>query len=82
MWEYGEIVVNRESFLYSAKVFDIASPLGIRDGRISKLQVVKNIGENPWNWDNTIINYDRGWDICPRTDLEKEVLKLILKLYK
>lgn len=47
-----------------------------------KLQVVKNIGENSWTWDNTIINYDRGWDIRPRTELEKKVLKHILDLYK
>lgn len=82
MWEKGAVVIDGVTFLYEAKVYAVGSPNGINDGRVSKLQVVKDIGENSWTWNNTIINYDRGWDIRPRTELEKKVLKHILDLYK
>ena len=82
MWKQGSINVYGVNFLYDAKVYDIGSELGINGGRISKLQVVKDVGENSWSWDNTIINYDRGWDIKPRTHLEKKVLECVLELYK
>ena len=82
MWEDGSSIINGIKFLYSAKVFDVGSEFGINNGRISKLQVVKDIREDSWNWDNTIINYDRGWDIRPRTETEKKALQYVLDLYK
>ena len=82
MWETGSVDIDGVTFLYEAKVYALGSPNGIKDGRVSKLRVVKDIGENSWTWNNTVINYDRGWDIRPRTELEKKVLKHILDLYK
>lgn len=81
MWESGTVVIDGVAFLYDAKVYAVGSPNGIKNGRVSKLHVVKDIGDDSWTWDNTIINYDRGWDIRPRTKLEKKVLKHILDLY-
>lgn len=82
MWEDGSFIIDDIKFLYSAKVFDVGSEFGINNGRISKLQVVKDIGEDSWTWDNTIINYDRGWDIRPRAGIEKKALQYVLDLYK
>ena len=82
MWESGTVVIDGVAFLYNAKVYAVGSPNGIKNGRVSKLHVVKDIGVDSWNWSNTIINYDRGWDIRPRTELEKKVLNHILDLYK
>ena len=82
MWESGTVVIDNIAFLYNVKVYDVGSPNGIKNGRVSKLHVVKDIGADSWNWSNTIINYDRGWDIRPRTELEKKVLNHILDLYK
>lgn len=82
MWEDGSFIIDGIKFLYSVKVYDEGSEFGINNGRISKLQVVKDIREDSWNWDNTIINYDRGWDIRPRTETEKKALQYVLDLYK
>lgn len=82
MWEDGFFIIDGVKFLYQAKVFDLGSEFGINGGRISKLQVVMDISENPWTWNNTIINYDRDWDIRPRTEIEKKALQYLLNLYK
>lgn len=79
MWEDGTIIIDNIELKYSAKVFDESSKeYGINGGRISKLQVVN--GDN-WSFKNTIINYDRGWDIKPGTELAKKALEKILRKY-
>lgn len=61
MWESGSFEINGVKYKYEAKVYDVGSKYGINNGRISKLKVVNDIGPNSWTWDNTVINYDRGW---------------------
>ena len=82
MWESGSFEINGVKYKYEAKVYDVSSKYGINNGRISKLKVVNDIGPNSWTWDNTVINYDRGWDIRPETKLGKMALQYILDLYK
>lgn len=68
-WQTGMV----GDYWFQAKVFDEPSEFGINDGRVSKLSVRKD-GEE-------IMNYDRGWDIKPKTDTERELLDTILKYY-
>lgn len=82
MWESRSFEINGVKYKYEAKVYDVGSKYGINNGRISKLKVVNDIGPNSWTWDNTVINYDRGWDIRPETKLDKMALQYILDLYK
>ena len=82
MWESGSFEINGMKYKYEAKVYDVGSKYGINNGRISKLKVVNDIGPNSWTWDNTVINYDRGWDIRPEMKLDKMALQYILDLYK
>ena len=82
MWESGSFEINGVKYKYEAKVYDVGSKYGINNGRISKLKVVNDIGPNSWTWDNTVINYDRGWDIRPEMKLDKMALQYILDLYK
>ena len=82
MWESGSFEINGVEYKYEAKVYDVGSKYGINNGRISKLKVVNDIGPNSWTWDNTVINYDRGWDIRPEMKLDKMALQYILDLYK
>ena len=71
MWKNG----NVGEFQYEAKVFDIGSMFGIDEGRISKLFVVDGNGD-------TVISYDRGWGIKPKTAKARVALEEILNLYK
>lgn len=82
MWKKGSVVIDGILFLYNAKVYEEGSKYGINNGRISKLSVVSDIYNEGWEWENAIINYDRGWDIRPETDLAKKVLNYFLELYK
>ena len=81
MWLKGSFVIDGVKFLYEAKVYNEGSVLGINNGRISKLVIVRDIGEGSWSWNNTIINYDRGWDICPKNDLDNKALQYVLNLF-
>ena len=82
MWERGSFEINGHKFIYDAKVYSVGSSYGIDKGRISKLRIVNDIGPDSWSWDNTIVNYDRGWDINPKTELHEMALQFVLDLYK
>lgn len=82
MWEEGTFIIDGVIFKYEAKVFEESSQFGINDGRVSKLQIVKYTRDNPWTWENTVINYDRGWDIEPRDEVAERALKYVLDLYQ
>ena len=69
MWKNGKIDGNE----YWVKSYDEPSIYGIDEGRISKLTVKRDGRE--------IINYDRGWDLEPQTDTDREVLAKILAKY-
>lgn len=68
-WVKGE--VNNGEFTFEAQLFDAGSHYGINNGRVSKLGIYKG-GE----W---IVNYDRGWDIEPRTEQHKNVLNEVVR---
>ena len=69
MWKNGRI----DGCEYWVKSYDEPSIYGIEDGRISKLTVKRDGRE--------IMNYDRGWDLEPKTDSDREILAKILAKY-
>ena len=69
MWMFGSI----DGYEYEAKVYDLGSEYGINGGRISKLYVTKA--------GRVVINYDRGWDIKPKTAEANRILQAILQKY-
>ena len=59
---------------YQVLVFPKGSPFGINKGRISKLFIRdKN--------KKVIADYDRGWNVKPKSPDEQKVLKSVLALY-
>lgn len=68
LWTLAEAGVDGKTHKIDMVRFDEPSQYGIRCGRISKLWVVTD-GKD------AIINYDQGWDIRPKTETEKAVLK-------
>ena len=69
MWKNGKI----DGYEYWVKSYDEPSIYGIDEGRVSKLTVKRDGRE--------IMNYDRGWDLEPKTDADREVLAKILAKY-
>ena len=69
MWKNGRI----DNCEYWVKSYDEPSIYGIEEGRISKLTVKRDRRE--------IMNFDRGWDLEPKTDADREVLAKILAKY-
>jgi len=59
---------TKGKFKICAKVFATPSDFGIKNGRISKIQICDTSQEH-WGFDQCYLNYDRGWDIRP-TDPE------------
>lgn len=62
-------------YRWQAKVYDEGSEFGINGGRISKLAI----------WDEKkryIVNYDREWDIEPKTVKAQQALEAILELFE
>lgn len=60
-------------FKICAKVFAVGSDYGIKNGRISKIQICDTSQEH-WGFDSCYLNYDRGWDIRPN---DPETIKFI-----
>lgn len=56
------------NYVFEAKSFDTGSIFGINDGRVSKLA----IWEKGKNWNEAVVNYDRGWDIEPTAEVMAE----------
>ena len=62
-------------YRWQAKVYDEGSEYGINGGRVSKLAI----------WDKKkrcIVNYDRGWDIEPKTVKAQKALEKVLELFE
>ena len=59
-----------DNYRFEAKLYDDGSIFGIDDGRVSKLSIC---GED------IIVHYDRGWDIEPKTDKDREIFELVLE---
>lgn len=76
MWIRGTIKINDTEYEVQAKVFLEGSEFGIDNGPISKL-TIKNLNNK-----NTIVNFDRGWDIKPKSKEDKEIYEEIVKIVK
>ncbi len=74
LWTLASASVDGKKYGIQLVRFDEPSLYGIRRGRISKLWVVAD-GKDP------VINYDRGWDIRPKTEVGKAILKAILRKF-
>ena len=82
LWHEGTIGINAFSedkktvgARYWVKAYDEGSEFGIDGGRISKLRITIN-GE-------TVVSYDRGWDIKPDENNEAAMIaySICLKEY-
>lgn len=62
-------------YKFSGKIFDIGSPFGIIDGRISKLYVKSPQGK-------TAAHYERGWSEIPTSRQDMEALETILVAFR
>ena len=68
-WAYGSVDLTDANgnalawFNYFAKVFDEPSEYGIRNGRVSNLQL--NPDGSCTDIDSAVANYNRGWDVVP-----------------
>lgn len=71
----GRVQIAGGTFRFTMRRYDVPSDFGIDCGRISKLTVLNERTEKE------IINYDRGWDICPKTKQAQAVLDWILRNY-
>ncbi|WP_299733090.1 hypothetical protein [uncultured Tateyamaria sp.] len=58
LWIKGTLI-TMPGYSFAAKMYDAPSEHGLEGGQVSKLEVRKN-GE-------VIVNYDRGWDVEPKT---------------
>lgn len=67
-------------FKFVAKVFSEPSTFGIKDGHISKLQIC-DTSQPHWGFDGCYLNYDRGWDIRPANEPEREFLNQLLEAF-
>ena len=74
VWIRGTIKIDDTEYEVQAKVFLEGSEFGIDNGPISKL-TIKNLNNK-----NTIVNFDRGWDIKPKSKEDKEVYEEIVKI--
>lgn len=73
LWKNGRIEIRCITFRYWVKQFDEGSEFGINGGRVSKL-TIKNE-----NTGKEVVNYDRGWDIKPKTKTEQAALDWVLR---
>jgi len=55
---------------FCAKIFDEGSVFGIDNGRVSKLDIRQG--------GKIVVNYDRGWDVKPKTPEIKAVYKSVM----
>lgn len=81
MWKEGNITIDGVEFKYQAKVFQEPSKFGIGGGKISKLEVTRDLHDNRWHQELNILQYDRGWVYKSDDVLAKKVLTYILNLY-
>lgn len=58
-------------FEYWVKVYETGSEFGIDGGKIGKLTIKKD--------GMPVVNYDRGWDLTPSNDAEKQALASLIK---
>lgn len=70
MWSKGSIEIDGTKVQYWVKYFDEGSEFGIDGGKISKLECRVD--------GKTILNYDRGWDMKPETELAQQAYAILI----
>ena len=73
MWSKGKIEIEGTEVQYWAKHFEEGSEWGIDGGRISKLECRAN--------GKTLLHYERGWEMKPKTKLGKDAYAVMLKMF-
>lgn len=79
MWNEGVIGIpikgqeDIKAHYYVKQADEANEEFGINGGRIIKLQIIIN--------DKTVVNYDRGWDIEPKTEQEHIATYILLNSY-
>ena len=66
-WIKGEATGG---YKFTAKMFDEGSVYGIDKGRVSKLDIRQD--------NKILVNYDRGWDVKPKTPEVKQIYKRVM----
>jgi len=76
-WIKGKI----GKYTFSAKVYDLPSTFGINNGRVSKLGIYDDEQRRREGnyFASCIVNYDRGWDIEPQNEAERNTLDRVLE---
>lgn len=72
-WTLGNVMVNNKRFRYVIKNFPEKSQFGIDKGCISKMGIDRN--------GQTLVNYERGWDVKPVETDVKMAYKALLELF-
>ena len=70
MWSKGSIKIESTEVQYWVKHYEEGSEFGIDGGRISKLECRAH--------GKTILNYDRGWDMEPETELGYQAYAILI----
>ncbi len=73
-WTIADATADGKTYKIEMVRFDEPSQYGVNNGRISKLYIADSAKK-------VLVNYDRGWDIRPKTEADKAVLKAILKKF-
>lgn len=69
----GRLQIGGGTFHFWVKRHEEASEFGIDGGRISKLTITNE------RTGKEVVNYDRGWDIQPKTKSAQEALAWVLR---
>jgi len=78
-WAEGAVGPYR----WQAKVYEEGSEFGINGGRISKLTIWDEEKRKKSNLSAAcIVNYDREWDIKPKTKKAQKALEAVLELFE
>ena len=68
---------------FQAKIYDEDSIHGINDGRVIKLCVWDEAKRNESGLSAaTIINYERGWDVEPKTAADRHMLDAVIAYFE
>lgn len=77
-WVHGIVAsVDKTNEIYSfeAKLYDEGSNFGINGGRVSKLRITDKLAPG-----KSIVSYDRGWDLKPESETDKNVFREVMNL--
>ena len=72
-WQEGALRVKDDIFHYWVKAYETGSEYGIDAGRVSKLTLQRK--------EQTVCNYDRGWDVKPVDEETQIALEILLQQY-